>query len=199
MFKYFEDKRLKKEAAAAEQARKDAELHDALVFKTEYEGKLAKDELDKIVLMESDVPYYKLIGEQYTSLHTGVFDPVVERYIWNKAFIKSLQKQGYGGESDSEIIHAWEVAEDAKRIATTLAVEKTRRYDSPEPWVEIVSDSYDPELRQVRIKLDWNKAFIVMLRKNGYTGRDDQELVDKYFKSISESIAQDMHGEKFDG
>lgn len=37
---------------------------------------------------------------------------------------------------------------------------------------------------QVKLALDWNDEFIAMLRDNGYTGTDDEQLVEQYVATI---------------
>ena len=40
-------------------------------------------------------------------------------------------------------------------------------------------------------ELDWNEYFIDDLRKAGYTGITDEEIVDKWFKALCQTVASD--------
>ncbi len=198
IFEYFKKKKQAKLDAEEALRKRNALIDEALKFKEEHEAKQMNDTINKEIIMASDVPYYKLLGEEYSTVSPPT-DPINERYEYNKAFIKKLRQDGYVGESDAEVITAWEKGEAEKKLEAANKVEREKKMASLEPWIEVVSDHYDHEQQQVAIKLDWNPAFIKMLRQHGFTGRDEQELVDRWFKSVSDSIASEIHGEKFDG
>jgi len=40
-------------------------------------------------------------------------------------------------------------------------------------------------------ELDWNEFFLDDLKKAGYTGNTDEEIVDKWFKALCQSIASE--------
>lgn len=157
-----------------------------------------KQENDERVRMESPVAWYELIGDPY-DIEAPPIAPIRERYKWNKAFITHLREQGFVGELDYQVIHDWEVKKQEEKAARILKIQREERRNSAEPWIEVISESYDPETKQVAMNLDWNQAFIKMLRSNGYSGRDEQELVDKWFKELSKEIATDIHGQRYDG
>jgi hypothetical protein len=189
----------------------EAELRDMLA--RERKAQLDKDEVDAIahataaaeravnderLRMESPVPWYELIGNPY-DMESPPIEPINERYRWNKAFVTHLREQGYSGEYDYVVIGNWERDIEEKRVGRLLEIQREQIKASAEPWCEIISDGYDVETKQIFVKLDWNAAFIKMLRGSGYTGRDEQELVDKWFKRISGDIASDLHSAKYDG
>lgn len=176
---------------------KKLEIEAALEQKRKSDA-LAAEEIERHrTIMDSDVPWFKLVGEEY-DIESPPKDPISERYKWNKAFIKHLRDQGFRGESDTSVIESWERSKAEERALRIVELEKKRKKEGSEPWVEIVSEKYDEISKQVEIKLDWNKAFITMLRKNGYTGSSEQEIVDKYFKRLSEDIAKDIHETDYD-
>lgn len=45
-------------------------------------------------------------------------------------------------------------------------------------------------------ELDWNEYFIEDLRKAGYTGITDEEIVDKWFKALCQTVASDSNLEQ---
>ncbi len=58
--------------------------------------------------------------------------------------------------------------------------------NSNEPYVEIISEGID-EMGRLKFEFDWNKAFISNLYSNGYTGSSEEEIVQKWFQSITTS------------
>ena len=69
--------------------------------------------------------------------------------------------------------------------------EVARMKASEEPWVEIKGIVQDPE-RGIKIDLDWNDAFVKHLRQNGYTGADDNAVVQRYVAVLAKQVAEDM-------
>lgn len=187
---YFTNRRLKKE-----------EHESFLRHAIESYKKTMEDEDRRTRLrddrMNSDIPWCKLIGEPY-SIQFPPIDPISERYEWNNAFIKKLRMDNYKGETDAELISQWEVDVEHSKISASVEIARNTKRNSKEPWVEIVSENYDDSTQQVEMKLDWNQAFINMLKSNGYTGRDEQEIIDKWFKSLVGSIAEDLNKRGFD-
>jgi hypothetical protein len=55
--------------------------------------------------------------------------------------------------------------------------------ESEEPFIEILSQSFDEKLG-LELKLDWNDAMINYLKRNGYRGYDDEDIVMKYASDI---------------
>jgi len=68
---------------------------------------------------------------------------------------------------------------------------------SPEPWVELVNGDIDPD-NGIQIKLDWNDAFIVYLRQNGFTGDNEDVLVQKWLIGLNMSIVDGKLQENFE-
>jgi hypothetical protein len=63
---------------------------------------------------------------------------------------------------------------------------RKKRYESDEPFVEIVSEDFTSE-GGVQLRLDWNTAFITYLKKNGFNGATDEQIVDTWLVSLSNS------------
>lgn len=73
--------------------------------------------------------------------------------------------------------------EHAKAVATAKG----------EPWVGIVDDEFDLNLSisGFAIELDWNEYWVTYLRLAGFTGANDEEVVDQWFMAV----CRDMVGE----
>ena len=149
------------------------------------------------VIMDSDVPWMKRITTESYDVNNPPTTSIRERYTWNKAFISLLKERGFSGE-DEEIVLAWEIDEEKKKIKTYNAKVREERMNSDDPWIEFLGDEYDEDTQQVNVKLDWNKAFVKVLRENGYSGASDETIINRYLKSLSESLADEISKEKFD-
>lgn len=89
--------------------------------------------------------------------------------------------------------------EEARRVAEAeekaRLEEEQRMKNSDEPWVEIRGIVEDKE-KGIKIELDWNDAFVKYLRKNGYTGVDDDAVIQRYIAVLSKQVADDMADEQ---
>lgn len=69
-------------------------------------------------------------------------------------------------------------------------VEPTR--NEKEPWVRVVGENIDP-VKGIQIELDWNDAFVVYLRNNGYTGSSDEAIVQKWLAHLYKHLMEEMN------
>jgi hypothetical protein len=62
-----------------------------------------------------------------------------------------------------------------------------------EPYVKVINSSFDPGkgVDGVYFELDWNQAWIDLLRENGYVGAVDELLVDQWFEDVCKSSANE--------
>jgi hypothetical protein len=60
---------------------------------------------------------------------------------------------------------------------------------SDEPWVEVLDCDLDSE-KGLEIKLDWNDAFVEKIKKKGYKGTTEHELISSYLLELSKSIGK---------
>lgn len=65
------------------------------------------------------------------------------------------------------------------------------RYNSSEPWVEVVGDQWN-DVHGLQINLDWNDAFVAKLRELGYTGKDDATVVHKWLALLYEDVSMNL-------
>lgn len=58
-----------------------------------------------------------------------------------------------------------------------------------EPYVTVLETKVDPNNpANGYFELDWNSYFIDELRKAGYTGVSEEEIVDKWFKALCQNV-----------
>ena len=63
---------------------------------------------------------------------------------------------------------------------------------SDEPWVNVIKAHVDPSNpKQGYFELEWNTAFVLFLRNNGYTGNNPEEIVDKWFTDLCRNVGMD--------
>ena len=68
--------------------------------------------------------------------------------------------------------------------------------EGKEPWVNVLNTNFDEgNPNQGFMELEWNKPFIEFLRKHGYEGATDEEVVDKWFTDLCKNIGGQMDEE----
>lgn len=97
-------------------------------------------------------------------------------------------------ETNNEVLNLKDIIEEQKKSYESIAQEFAKikeqvtheaKRNSNEPWANIDVGHDVNENGQVRVLMDWNTAFIDMLKKAGYTGRNDEEIFQKYLLTIS--------------
>lgn len=87
---------------------------------------------------------------------------------------------------------AAEKLEQEKRIEAAKlaqAEDDKKRKESDEPWINIESIEVDNN-GNIKMKLDWNPAFITYLRTNGFDG-DEDRMVQKWVGALYRTIYKD--------
>ena len=70
--------------------------------------------------------------------------------------------------------------------------EKDQATARKEPYIKVLETKVDrSNPSDGYFELDWNSYFIDDLRKAGYTGSTDEEIVDKWFKALCQTVATD--------
>jgi hypothetical protein len=66
---------------------------------------------------------------------------------------------------------------------------KTMATAKGEPWVGVIDNGFDPAegVNGFAMELDWNVHMIEFLRKNGYHGLSDEQIIDQWFSHICQS------------
>lgn len=92
-------------------------------------------------------------------------------------------------------------AEKERKQAEKLAAEAAKR-NSPkeqataqgEPWVTVLSMEIDPENPSSgAFELDWNDIFVARLIKAGYQGKNDQDIVDNWFRAVCQNVVLETY------
>ena len=80
--------------------------------------------------------------------------------------------------------------EDVRRAA--LEQEKEEATKDNKPWVAVLDTQVNSDnIRNGFFELDWNNQFIEDLLDAGYTGESNEEIVDKWFRTIVSQMLQE--------
>jgi len=66
-----------------------------------------------------------------------------------------------------------------------------------EPYIKVLETKVDRSSpNNGYFELDWNSYFIDYLRKAGYTGSSEEEIVDKWFKALCQTVAKESENDR---
>lgn len=76
-------------------------------------------------------------------------------------------------------------------LETTLKeyIDYKKKKEGDEPFLELIGDELSAEYG-LAVKLDWNAAMINYLKRNGYNGTTDEEIVQKYLVDMMNDKAK---------
>ena len=71
---------------------------------------------------------------------------------------------------------------------------KEKATQAQEPYVAILSvDVDETNPRNGSFELDWNEFFLAKLVKAGYTGRDDNQIIDQWFQDVCRHVVLETY------
>lgn len=77
----------------------------------------------------------------------------------------------------------------AKKVKAETLTPKEAATAKKEPWISVLSTQVNPENpKNGFFELDWNEHFIMMLRRNGYAGVSDEDVVNQWFGDLCREI-----------
>lgn len=104
--------------------------------------------------------------------------------------VESIQMAKQAAAAADEATEAVKSAREAERLAKLTPKELAT--EKQEPWVSVLTTHVNKEnIRNGFFELDWNEYFVLELRKAGYTGASDEEVVDAWFKSLCSDVANE--------
>ena len=83
-----------------------------------------------------------------------------------------------------------EKTEESKpKIEAKELTEKEIASLKKEPYIRVIDTQFDRNNPSNGFfELDWNEYFIADLKRAGYTGANDEEIVDKWFRQLCQNI-----------
>lgn len=87
-----------------------------------------------------------------------------------------------------------EAADAETKAELAKSTPKERATRKGEPWVSVLDTHVNKDnVRNGFFELDWNDAFVVQLKQEGYgyDGDPDEEIVDRWFRDLARNILGD--------
>ena len=87
-----------------------------------------------------------------------------------------------------------EAADAEAKAELAKMTPKERATRKGEPWVSVLDTHVNKDnVRNGFFELDWNDAFVVQLKQEGYgyDGDPDEEIVDRWFRDLARNILSD--------
>lgn len=85
-----------------------------------------------------------------------------------------------------------------KEAPDTEAEKKRIATENGEPYINVIQLEIDQDQKGVgSFELDWNVYFISYLRKNGYEGKTDEQIVDRWFTDLCRNVVLETY-EQYD-
>jgi hypothetical protein len=91
--------------------------------------------------------------------------------------------------ADEALKRAQEAGEQARLSALSP---KEKATENKEPYITVLNTHVNKEnVRNGFFELDWNEYFVLELKKNGYQGETDEEIVDQWFSELCRNVGAD--------
>lgn len=88
--------------------------------------------------------------------------------------------------------------EEEDRLAELALTNRRKKVkESKEPYLEIVAEKITEQ--GLKLEMDWNKPMIKYLKKSGFKGNSEEEIVFKYMSAINREVQLDEIAEKYVG
>lgn len=76
-----------------------------------------------------------------------------------------------------------------KLFAKKTKTNKELATERGEPWVDVIKVDVDPKSPKMgSFELDWNSHFVQLLRRSGYKGVKDEQVVDEWFNDVCRNV-----------
>lgn len=80
-----------------------------------------------------------------------------------------------------------------KRSKKVILQDKDKATARGEAYVRVLNVNFDPENPgDGYFELEWNQIFIKQLLEAGYSGKDEEEIIDSWFTNLCRNIAEDV-------
>lgn len=93
-------------------------------------------------------------------------------------------------EAEAQAEAAKKAANDAKEAERLAKLSpKELATEKKEPWVAVLDTHVNKEnIRNGFFELDWNEYFVLQLREAGYTGENEEAVVDQWFQELCRNV-----------
>lgn len=88
----------------------------------------------------------------------------------------------------------WDTPKKEQQVKKPKLSPKEQATKNKEPWIDILSVEIDKEHPNFgSFEFDWNDFFIINLRKNGYPGKSDEDVVDNWFRDVCRNVLMETY------
>lgn len=99
---------------------------------------------------------------------------------------------------EETVVSKENVVEDTKKSAEPAKSKKKSDKDLAtergEPYIAILSMDVDPnDINSGAFEFDWNDKFVANLKRAGYQGRTDADLVDQWFQNVCRNVVLETY------
>ena len=119
-----------------------------------------------------------------------------ERAAKAEALLKKLNDKIEAEEAEKKAVYEkkQELARLAAEAIAKKNAEKNLATQNELPYVNIVRIEVDGDhITEGEIELDWNDFFIIDLKKQGYVGDNEEEVVDQWFRDVCKHIVLETY------
>lgn len=190
-----------KEILKAKQALTGEELDRRLIeLKYMDQDERTRERLIKIDSLALDLKYKHITNREYDEAMIEVYHPkrskefreellkvkVNHGEISEYEFQLESLKLEHKNHNHVDFVIAKAEIDLAHEQINQLEFDKTVATAKQEPWVTVVDAGieYNPDGSQMSFELDWNNFFVEELRKNGWSGLNDADVVDQWFTHV---------------
>lgn len=154
----------------------------------------------KLALLRLDIKYERITEEHYDTQKaelTLTNDDLVLELLSLKRKYKHISKEEYDYELveikyknskfDTDLSFARYELDKKYGKLTEKEFDKAVYSLGNRPWVDVIHSEYNDNDKSdgFIFELDWNDAFIIMLRDEGYNGNTDESIVEQWFEDKS--------------
>jgi hypothetical protein len=86
----------------------------------------------------------------------------------------------------------WSKLTQKKKTQTTKSA-KELATERGEPWVEVLGMDIGTSATEGSFELDWNHYFVEQLRKEGYQGQTEIDVVDNWFRNVCRHVVLETY------
>lgn len=99
---------------------------------------------------------------------------------------------------EETVVSKENVVEDKKKSAepakSKKKSDKELATERGEPYIAILSMDVDPnDINSGAFEFDWNDKFVANLKRAGYQGRTDADLVDQWFQNVCRNVVLETY------
>ena len=84
------------------------------------------------------------------------------------------------------------ITEEKSTVEVPKLSPKERATNNKEAWVAVLDTHVNKDnVRNGFFELDWNEFFVLQLRAAGYTGDNDESIVDQWFSDLCRNVGNE--------